>query len=108
LRLRTQLGFSGVIMSDSLSMGGIQARWSLPQAAVMAFAAGNDMVLLGDGDPAYEVSAMAAVHAAVVSGRLDRARLHESAVRANALRDRWGRWPALCQSPVTAGLAAMA
>jgi beta-N-acetylhexosaminidase len=108
LRLRTQLGFSGVIMSDSLSMGGIQARWSLPQAAVMALAAGNDMVLLGDGDPAYEVSAMAAVHAAVVSGRLDRARLHESAVRANALRDRWGRWPAPCQSPVTAGLAAMA
>ena len=96
-RLRTQLGFNGVIMTDSLSMGGIGARWSLPQAAVMALAAGNDMLLLGNGDPGYESAAVAAVRAAVLSGRLDRARLHESAVRINALRDRWGRRPMPCR-----------
>jgi beta-N-acetylhexosaminidase len=107
-RLRTQLGFSGVIMSDSLSMGGILARWSLPQAAVLALAAGNDMLLLGNPDPAYEASAIAAVRAAVLSGRLDRARLHASAERVNALRDRWGRRPGPCQVPATAGLAGTA
>ena len=101
-RLRTQLGFNGVIMTDSLSMGGVTARWSLPQAAVLALAAGNDMLLLGDGDPAYEASAFAAVRAAVQSGRLDRARLHESAQRVNALRDRWGRRPIPCRAPVGA------
>jgi len=90
-RLRTPLGFEGVIMSDSLSMYGIGVKWSLPQAAVMALAAGNDMILLSNGDPTYEVQAIKAVKAAVLSGRLDRARLHESAMRANALRDRWGR-----------------
>jgi hypothetical protein len=34
---------------------------------------------------------MAAVRAAVASGRIDRAALHESAKRVNQLRDRWGR-----------------
>jgi len=90
-RLRTQLGFGGVIMSDSVSMGGIGARYSLPEATVVALAAGNDLVLLGNGDPGYEAQALAAVRAAVLSGRLDRAKLHESAKRVNALRDRWGR-----------------
>ena len=90
-RLRTQLGFAGVIVTDSLSMGGVGARYSLPQAAVAAFEAGNDMVLLGNGDPAYEAEAMAAVRAAVVSGRLSRAAIHDSAMRVNRLRDRWGR-----------------
>jgi beta-N-acetylhexosaminidase len=90
-RLRTQLGFGGVIMSDSVSMGGISDRYPLPDATVLALAAGNDLVLLGNGDPAYEAEAMAAVQAAVLSGRLDRADLHASAMRVNALRDRWGR-----------------
>jgi beta-N-acetylhexosaminidase len=89
-RLRTQLGFQGVIMSDSVSMGGIGAHYSLPQATVLALAAGNDLILLSNGDPAYERSAMVAVRAAVLSGRLDRSRLHESAIRVDRLRDEWG------------------
>lgn len=101
-RLRTQLNFSGVIMADSLSMGGIGARWSLQEAAVMALAAGNDMLLLGNGDLEYEASAIAAVRAAAVSGRLDRAKLHASALRVNALRDRWGRQFAPCRTPISA------
>jgi beta-N-acetylhexosaminidase len=99
-RLRNELGFGGVIVSDSLSMWGIGQKWSLPEAAVMALAAGNDMLLLGNGDPSYEASAVDAVRGAVQSGRLDRARLHESALRVNALRDRWGRAPAPCLHPV--------
>src|SRR2546430_13654313 len=49
-KLRTQLGFEGVIVTDSLSMGGIGAHWPLPEAAVMALAAGHDMLLLGNGE----------------------------------------------------------
>jgi beta-N-acetylhexosaminidase len=89
-RLRTQLGFDGVIVTDSLSMGGVGARYSLPEATILALAAGNDLVLLGNGDPGYEREAMAAVSAAVQSGRLDRVKLHESAKRVNQLRDKWG------------------
>src|SRR5437667_948589 len=101
-KLRTQLGFGGVIVTDSLSMGGIGARWSLPEAAVMALAAGNDMLLLGNGDPNYEAEAIAAVRFAVQSGRLDRTKLHESAMRVNALRDRWGRRVTPCRPPLAA------
>ena len=101
-RLRTQLGFTGVIVSDSLSMGGIGARWSLPEAAVLALAAGNDMLLLANGDLSYEVEAIAAVKSAVLSGRLDRTKLHESAMRVNALRDKWGRRFLHCKARVLA------
>ena len=89
-RLRSQLGFQGVIMTDSLSMGGVGARYSLPQAAVMAVAAGNDLILLSNGDPLYETKAMTAIKTAVISGQLDRTQLHESAMRVNQLRDKWG------------------
>ena len=90
-RLRTQLGFSGVIMSDSLSIGGIGGLYSLDEATIAALAAGNDLVLLGSGDPAREADVLVAVRAAVMSGRLDRVKLHESATRVNQLRDTWGR-----------------
>jgi len=101
-RLRTQLGFQGVIMTDSLSMGGIGARWSLPEAAVMGLAAGNDLELLSNGDASYEMDAVAAIRAAVLSGRLDRTALHESAMRVNALRDKWGRRFIHCRTPLAA------
>jgi beta-N-acetylhexosaminidase len=101
-RLRSQLGFGGVIVTDSLSMGGIGARWPLPEAAVMALAAGNDMLLLSNGDLGYEAQAIATVRAAVLSGRLDRAKLHESAMRVNALRDKWGRRFTHCRTPIAA------
>jgi len=89
-RLRTQLGFQGVIITDSVSMGGIGALYPLPRAPVLALTAGNDLVLLSNGDPSYEQSAMAAVRAAALSGRLNRNQLHDSAMRVNLLRDKWG------------------
>src|SRR5258708_38325730 len=96
-RLRSQLGFGGVIVTDSLSMGGIGAKWPLPEAAVKALAAGNDMLLLSNGDLGYEAQAIATVRAAVLSGRLDRAKLHESAMRGNALRDKCGQRVTHCR-----------
>jgi beta-N-acetylhexosaminidase len=101
-KLRTMLDFGGVIMTDSLSMGGIGVRWSLPEAAVLAVAAGNDLLLLSNGDPVYEADAIAAVRAAVLSGRLDRAALHASAMRVNALRDRFGRRFTHCRPMISA------
>ncbi|HEY3194961.1 MAG TPA: glycoside hydrolase family 3 N-terminal domain-containing protein [Candidatus Dormibacteraeota bacterium] len=97
-RLRTQMAFGGAIITDSLSMGGIGVRYSLPQAAVLALAAGNDMLLLGNGDLGYERAALAAVREAVLSGRIDRAKLHASAMRVNHMRDRWGERVAHCHS----------
>src|SRR5487761_1366685 len=100
-RLRTQLGFQGVIMTDSLSMGGIAAHYSLPQAAVLALSAGNDLILLSNGDAVYEGQAVSAIQLAVRSGRLNRQKLHESALRVDRLRDKWGLPLTPCQPSPT-------
>src|SRR5260370_17680731 len=43
--LRDQLNFNGVIISDTLWMGGISNTYSLAQAAVLAVKAGTDLLL---------------------------------------------------------------
>ena len=95
--LRTQLGFKGVILTDALDMGGISDLYSLSDATALALGAGNDLVLLGRGDPNVEAGAMSAIRDAVSSGRLDPLALHQSAVRVNALRDKWGPKIAICR-----------
>ena len=44
--LRGELGFEGVVYTDDLSMLAISNRWGVPTACAMAFAAGNDMILM--------------------------------------------------------------
>jgi len=44
--LRGVTGFEGVILSDDLEMGAIADHWGVPEAAVLALAAGNDMALV--------------------------------------------------------------
>jgi beta-N-acetylhexosaminidase len=87
--IRDRLHFDGVIITDSLSMGGIQARMTLPQAAVAALQAGNDLILLSNGDPSYEARAIDAMRAAVDEGRVPLRALRASAERVVALRRRF-------------------
>ena len=46
--LRSALGFTGVIMTDSFTMGGLANQYDIPEAAVHAVEAGVDLVLLKD------------------------------------------------------------
>ena len=43
---RVVLGFEGPILSDDLEMGAVADHWGVPEAAVLALAAGNDMALV--------------------------------------------------------------
>ena len=43
--LRQQLGFEGVVIDDSLTMGALLDRWTTTQAAVLAVKAGADMII---------------------------------------------------------------
>ena len=93
--LRRDLGFHGVVITDSLGMGAISARQSPGEGAVRALLAGSDVVLVaGGGDKVH-----AALLAAVRSGRIPRHRLEQSVRRVLALklqfRDRWDSPPAL-------------
>ena len=87
--LRGELGFEGVVVTDALDMAGVRADHGTPGAAVLALAAGADLLLLGTddgGELCPEVRA--AVVAAVRDGTLPESRLAEAAARVGALRAR--------------------
>jgi beta-N-acetylhexosaminidase len=81
--LRGQLGFQGLVMTDSLSSGAlVDIGYNVPKAVVAAIAAGADMVLYTAAAASVASltnSTVAALVAAVSAGTLDRSRL-ESAV----------------------------
>jgi beta-N-acetylhexosaminidase len=44
--LRDRMGFTGVITTDSMTMGGIASRYGVPEACAMSLAAGSDLILM--------------------------------------------------------------
>ncbi|MCG3158849.1 MAG: Beta-hexosaminidase [bacterium] len=75
--LRQQLGFQGIIITDSMVMQGITDHYGAAESAVLAFEAGADVFLISAN---FDDSFNSVLHA-VQSGRLTRARLEESARR---------------------------
>ena len=84
--LRDQLGFKGLVITDSLEMGGIAQGFSTADAAVRAIEAGADTLLM----PADPDAAIRAVASAVNSGRITRARIEQSVVKILAAKERLG------------------
>ncbi|WP_292672101.1 glycoside hydrolase family 3 N-terminal domain-containing protein [Nocardioides sp.] len=90
-RLRDELGFTGVLVSDALDMAGASAAIGIPGAAVLALAAGCDLLCLGadpgaaDAEVRLVRDVQAAIVAAVHDGRLPEERLAEAAGRVAAL-----------------------
>ncbi|MFA6004418.1 MAG: glycoside hydrolase family 3 protein, partial [Elusimicrobiota bacterium] len=84
--LRGDMGFDGVVVSDSLDMGAIANTYSTPEAAVLALEAGCDILLVGKGDypGAYE-----RVLAAVKNGRVSLDRLERSVARILRVKERF-------------------
>ncbi|HWF81917.1 MAG TPA: glycoside hydrolase family 3 N-terminal domain-containing protein [Streptosporangiaceae bacterium] len=85
--LRGELGFTGVIVSDALEMRAVSGPFGIARAAVLAVAAGTDLLCFGrdTDEPTYREIRDALV-AAVRSGQLPAARLEESAARVADLR----------------------
>ena len=84
--LRDQLGFKGIVTTDSLQMGGVAQGFSTGDAAVRAIEAGADTLLM----PLDPDAAIRAVVAAVNSGRLKRARIEQSVAKILAAKERVG------------------
>ena len=83
--LRDELGFDGLVFSDSLSMGAIAATRPPPEAAVAAIAAGADVALFVTiADPAAVINAL---EAAVTDGTLPEAQVDASVARVLAAKD---------------------
>ncbi|HET7325654.1 MAG TPA: glycoside hydrolase family 3 N-terminal domain-containing protein [Nocardioidaceae bacterium] len=75
--LRKQLGFRGLVMTDSMQMAGLTDRYGTGKAAVRALRAGADVLLM----PSEPVVAKRALVGAVRDDRLPRRRLTEAATR---------------------------
>ena len=85
--LRGELGFTGVIVSDALEMRATRDRFGIPGAAVLAVAAGTDLLCLGrDGNEDDYIAVRDALVTAVRDGALDGERLEEAADRVARLR----------------------
>ena len=83
--LRKQLGYDGVVLTDALYMGGISARWSEAQAAVLSIQAGDDMILSPMGS-ARTIAVIQALKQALNDGQLTMARINEADARIIALK----------------------
>ena len=75
--LRKELGFTGLIYTDSMGMQGVTAMYGPGQAAVHAVKAGNDVVLHSPDDGA----AFAGVRDAVKAGEIPQAQIDASVER---------------------------
>jgi beta-N-acetylhexosaminidase len=85
--LRDRLGYQGVIVTDALDMHGASGVIGIPEAAVRALSAGADLLCLGSQEFADNVrDIVAAIVAAVRSGRLPAERLTEAADRTRRLK----------------------
>ncbi len=85
--LRGELGFDGVIISDALEMRATRDTFGIPGAAVLAVAAGTDLLCFGRdaGEDDY-LAVRAALAAAVRDGTLAGSRLEQAADRVARLR----------------------
>jgi beta-N-acetylhexosaminidase len=84
--LRGELGYRGVVVTDSLEMAGVRQKYGDDRVPVLALKAGADMLLM---PPDIDV-AVAAVLGAVASGELTEARIDESVRRILTLKGKRG------------------
>ena len=76
-KLRGELNYNGIVITDSLSMKAITLNYSSADAAVLAFLAGNDFILL----PEHYEEAFHAIYVALEKGIISQDRLNQSLER---------------------------
>ena len=81
-KLRGELGFKGVIITDAMGMKAVSDRYASGESAVMTLQAGADIVLMPENLP----EAFEAVLSAVEDGKLPESRIDESVRRILALK----------------------
>ena len=84
--LRGELGFTGLVITDSMAMHGVTDAYSSGDAAIAAIEAGVDIILM----PEVLSEAFDAVVAAVENGTISEARLNESVYRVLQYKQLYG------------------
>lgn len=87
--LRNELGYQGVIMTDSLTMEGITANYTPAQATVLAVEAGSDL-LMGATDLHSAVAMIEGLKQAIQAGNISMQRIDDSVRRLLMLKYQMG------------------
>ena len=85
-KLKGDLGFKGIVITDSLSMQAVSNDYTPGQAAVKAFSAGADILLM----PGNIGEAMDGIKEALSDGTLSEERLNESVMKILGLKEKYG------------------
>lgn len=83
--LREKIGYSGVVITDDITMGAIANHYPLKDAAVRAVLAGCDLILVAHGYSQVQEAAQG-LREALADGRLTWSRVDESVARVLALK----------------------
>ena len=86
--LRDQLRFKGVVITDDLEMRAIIDHYGIEEAALLAFQAGADVLLICK-ERDRQVAAMEALHRAVKDGKISETRLEASLRRIARVKERF-------------------
>lgn len=84
--LREELGYDGIIITDSLEMSAIADCYTTKETAVLAIKAGNDMLL----EPSDIDGTIAAIEEAVENGEITEERIDESVRRILSVKLNYG------------------
>lgn len=87
--LREQMGFDGVVMTDSFTMAGLVMKYDVSEGVVRSLEAGVDLILLKD-ENALRGEAFEAIVSAIRSGRLSVEAVRKSVMRTLTMKDRFG------------------
>jgi len=87
--LRGELNFKGVVVTDSLTMGGLVARYEVAEAAIRSIQAGVDLILLKD-ENALRGEVYHGLLDAVQKGRLSEDRVEEAVSHVLMVKERYG------------------
>lgn len=87
--LRRQLSFTGVIITDDMTMGAIVEHFDIGKAAVESVKAGSDIILVGHGYDNVE-KIQIALKDAIEKGEISEQRINESVERIIKLKRKYG------------------
>ncbi|MBV7504399.1 beta-N-acetylhexosaminidase [Bacillus sp. sid0103] len=86
--LRKQLDFSGVVITDDMTMGAIIDHYSIGKASVESVKAGSDIILVGHGYN-HIVETISSLKTAVQKGEITEQRINESVSRILKLKKKY-------------------
>ncbi len=85
-RLRNELGYDGVVITDAMNMGAVAKNYTPEEAVIASIQAGVDIILM----PADYKAAFNAIKDAVLAGEISEERVDESVLRILRLKDLGG------------------